>query len=226
MNPDGVVNSAGFHTGPVSPGSSASVFGRGFATTSANSFTVPLPTRLAGATVTVNGIEAPLFFVSPTQINCQLPVEIGTGPATIVVTRAGIASEPETFTVSLAAPGIFIDLSRPIVQNQDGSINTPFNPAPRGSVVIVWVSGIGPTEPPRSTNTAAPIAPLYVATSDVSASIGGIDAAVQFIGLAPGFIGLGQANLWVPAVADGEHPIVITVDGVESNAPPISVGGP
>ncbi len=226
INPDGVVNGAGFQPGPVSPGSIVAVFGQGFSTTTSDSTEVPLPTTLAGVKVTINGIEAPLFFVSPTQINFQLPVEVEPGEATIVVNLGDTPSEPQTFTVVPAAPGIFNDRTRAIVSNQDGTLNTPATPAMRGSVVVVWLSGIGPTLPPQNTNMAAPVAPLSRATSDFSATVGDMDAPVHFLGLAPGFIGLAQANITVPEVADGEHPVVITVNGVESNGPTLSVNGP
>ncbi|HHN73210.1 MAG TPA: hypothetical protein ENK13_03885, partial [Thermopetrobacter sp.] len=226
INPDGVVNGAGFHQGPVAPGSLVSVFGQGFGTATVSADEAPFPTTLAGVTVSANGIDVPLVFVSPTQINFQLPVEIQPGEAELVVKFGDAASEPHRFQVSRAAPGIFFNRTQALVTNQDGTLNGPLAPAPRGSVVVVWVTGIGPTDPPTTTNMPAPVSPLYRAVSEHSATIGGMDAPVQFLGLTPGFIGLGQANVTVPDVPDGDHPLVITIDGIQSNAPMISVGGP
>lgn len=225
INPGGLVNGAGFQPGPVSPGSIVAAFGQGFTTGSANSTDLPLPTTLAGATLAVNGVDTPLFFASPTQINFQLPVEVQPGEATAVVTLAGVASDPLTFTVVQAAPGVFNQGSRAVAQNEDGSMNSPANPAAPGEVVVLYLSGIGPTQPATQTNRAAPISPLYRATSEVSATIGGVDAPVQFLGLAPGFVGLGQANVVVPDVGAGEQALVITINGVASNPPTISVEG-
>ena len=98
-----VVNGASF-AGAPSPGSVATVFGAKLASTTAQATTVPLPVSLGGATVTVNGVIAPLWYVSPSQINFEMPAEVKPGSASIVVSAAGSSS----FTVPLVAPGIFV----------------------------------------------------------------------------------------------------------------------
>src|SRR5579871_5691120 len=80
-----VVNSASYVPGNAAPGSLATVFGSGLATTTATSVNFPLPTYLGNATVYVEGVAAPLLYVSPDQINFQIPWEAAGGTNTIVV---------------------------------------------------------------------------------------------------------------------------------------------
>jgi adhesin/invasin len=83
----------------------------------------------------------------------------------------------------------------------------------------VYLTGIGPVDNPVPTGAAAPLTSLSWATLPNSATIGGWTARVRFLGLAPGFVGLAQANLEVPpGLSPGQYPIVITVGGVPSNA--------
>jgi uncharacterized protein (TIGR03437 family) len=89
---------------------------------------------------------------------------------------------------------------RAIAVNQDGSLNAPGNAEARGRVITVYVTGIGAVTPAIVTGEAAPLNRLLTA-APVPAKIGGVDAPVLFLGLAPGFIGLGQANLQIPEAA-------------------------
>src|SRR5438876_5231575 len=91
ISPNGIVNGASLQP-PVAPGSVISILGTNLAASTAGSSSVPLPTTIVGTSVLVNGTPAPLFFVSPSQINAQLPYEIQPGPATLVVTVNGVSS--------------------------------------------------------------------------------------------------------------------------------------
>jgi hypothetical protein len=132
----GVVNAASF-TPRVAPGSLISVFGTDLATAKASAEAVPLPKSLAGTSVTIGGKEAPLVFVSPTQINAQVPYELNEGSsATVVVKVNGVNSPERTVQVVKAAPGIFqFGERRAVVQNANSSVNTAENPAEVGSYV-------------------------------------------------------------------------------------------
>src|SRR5580704_12732075 len=111
--PGGVVNGVTYAPGvPVAPGSIASVFGSDLAASLAQADSVPLSTNLANVSVTINGIPAPLFFVSPGQINVQvpwnvLPDGIDTGPATVVVTRGQLSSNMGSVQIGPLSPAIF-----------------------------------------------------------------------------------------------------------------------
>jgi uncharacterized protein (TIGR03437 family) len=216
-----VVNGASFAGGP-SPGSLGAVFGSNLANTTALATTVPLPYSLGGITVTVNGTAAPLWYVSSTQVNFQVPADAKPGPATVQV-----GSAPSfTVTIPQAAPGIFsYGSNRAIAVNLDNSLTDSSHPAAPGSVITVYLTGIGPLDNPVATDTQAPSKPLSNATLPASASIGGQNAPIGFLGLTPSGIALAQANLTVPALAAGDYPVTITIGGVTSNAPLISVGG-
>ena len=191
----------------------------------ANASVVPLPTTLGGATLTVNGRLAPLFYVSPTQINAQLPAETLPGTATAVVSTGGVSSAPITFTVAAVHPGIFIfGNSRAVVQNQDFSVNDAPRPAAAGSFITAYLTGIGPVDNPVPTGQVTPSSPLARPTLQAVATIGGQTAETLFLGLTPGLVGVAQANLRVPQLSPGHYPLVITIAGVASNGPLISVG--
>jgi uncharacterized protein (TIGR03437 family) len=221
----GIVNSASFSP-PAAPGALISIFGQSLAASKALAEAAPWPQSLGGTSVQVNGANIPLYFVSPQQINAQLPVETQPGSAAISVINAIGASEPAEFNVSAAAPGIFQSAdNRAVAINQDGTLNSPSNPESRGRVVAFYLTGQGPVSPVVPTGMAAPMDSLSTATLPHGASIGGAAAEVQFLGLAPGFIGLAQANVVIPSGAPtGDSvSVVLTVNGQASNAVVISV---
>jgi uncharacterized protein (TIGR03437 family) len=219
-----VVNSASFAAAALSPGAGITIMGTNLAATTAQFSSVP-PTSLGGTTVTVNGQNVPLFYVSPTQINGQLPFEIPAGPATVIVTVNNQPSPAATVSVASAAPGIFlIGTNRAAVTNADGTVNTSGNPAASGDAITIYFTGIGPLDHPVATGQPAPLAgPLSQATLPISVSIGGQPATLLFAGLTPGSISLAQANVTVPQLPAGDYPVVIQVGTVISNAPVISV---
>jgi uncharacterized protein (TIGR03437 family) len=225
----GVVNGASFSPSPVpvSPGSIISIFGVNLAPSTALASAVPLPTELAGASVRINGIPAPLFFVSSGQINAQLPFEVPTGTATAIVRHAAGESAAETFNVATAAVGIFQfpATNRAVVLNQDGTVNGPDNPEARGRIMVVFLTGQGPLSPPVPTGQAAPSSPLSFASLRATANIGRAAADVKFLGLTPGFVGLAQANIEVPATAATGNEVVmfVSVDGQAGNTATVSI---
>ena len=100
----------------------------------------------------------------------------------------------------------------------------PAAPADRGSVILAFLTGAGEVEPAIVSGAAAPSEPLSFAAADVSATIGGVEAKVLSLVMAPGFVGLAQANVEVPAeLPPGDHELVITVGGWVSNGAVISV---
>lgn len=220
ISPGGIVNAATSASAPVSPGSLVSLYGANLGSGVFNAATTPLATTLGGTTVTVNEVAVPLVYVSAGQINFQLPYEVLTGTASAAVTAGCGASTAATFQVVRAAPYIFLnaDASAAVVQNQDFSINGPNQPAKVGSVVTVYLTGIGPVSNAPATGAPASLTTLAPATLAYTATIGGFDSVAQFLGLTPGFVGLAQANLFVPNLSPGKYPIVIAIDGVASNA--------
>lgn len=224
------VTDAASYAPRVSPGSLATIFGSGLASSTLNASSIPLPRTLAGANVFVSqaqvSSEAPLVYASPTQINFQVPSRLVAGTAQVYVTVGGGQSLIFSFTVVSASPGFFQNSSNhAAAQNANHSANSSSNPATVGSVVSVYLTGQGPLDHPVTDGTAAVSSPLAHATGTVSATIGGVAATVQFLGLAPGFVGLAQANIQVPTLASGDYPMVLTVGGFVSASAVLSVSG-
>lgn len=227
--PVALVNAASYDR-TVAPGSLAALFGTAMATQTASASSLPLPTTLAGVTVKLNGINAPLFFVSPNQINLQVPSGIAAGTANIAVFNTGSASAIGTgnVTVAEAAPGIFtIDASgmrQAVALNEDFSRNADFGrlpgarPEATGKIVVIYATGIGNTNPLVADGQAAPGNPLALATGTTEIIIGGQPAQVQFSGLAPGFVGLWQINVTLPAnlPTNVNTPLLVTLKGRQS----------
>jgi uncharacterized protein (TIGR03437 family) len=220
----GVVNSASFAPRLV-PGSLFSIFGADLAAARQEATTVPLPTSLAGASVTVAGKAAPLVFVSATQINAQVPYDVPVGSETAVVVNVnGKASPSAQVRVVAAAPGVFqFGEKRAVVQNSDYTVNAADNGSAPDSWVIAYATGAGEVDNPVPTGSAAPMSPLSRHKGNVTVTIGGTMAEVAFAGLTPQYTGLTQVNFKVPRLAAGTYPLVISVNGEASNQAMITV---
>jgi uncharacterized protein (TIGR03437 family) len=223
------LNGASFSTTApgVTPGSIVTLFGERLAAATAQAAATPLPTTLGGASVSVAGRAAPLFYASPTQVNLQVPYETPAGQAQVVVTVGGVASAAVNPNIVAAAPGVFtFGANRAVVQNQDFSVNTADNPARVGSIITAYLTGGGGFDNAARLQTGVPTPadPLNrVSSLAFSATLGGQGVEVLFLGLTPGLIGVLQANLRVPNLAAGNYPLVVTIGGVASNAPLITV---
>ncbi len=226
ITPSGVVDAASY-AAAVAPGGLFSIFGANMASGTMTSSTLPLPFMLDDVTVTFNGISAALLYVSPTQINGQVPVGTAPGQAQIVVNRAGLGGGSTQANVSAAAPAIFQFASVignfALALNQDYSINSPDQPASPGDVMSFFLTGAGDVSPAVPTGVPAASNPLSYVVAPVTATIGFQSADVLFAGLAPGFVGLTQANIRVPVIPSGIQPVTIVVGGVPSNTPVIAI---
>lgn len=221
----GVANAADFTT-TIAPGSLASIFGSGLSTTTASPSSVPLPSSLAGVSVFVNGRPAPLTYVSPTQINFQVPLATPPGTGIVTVALSGQSSPPSNVTVAATAPAILqYRANRGVIVNPDGGVNGPDSPVAGGSVVVVYLTGIGATIPPVADGSPAGSAPLSVPPGSWTAQIGGANAPVRFIGLTPGYVGLAQANIEVPSLNSNDYALAIFVNGRASRTVRIAVSG-
>ena len=220
-----VVNSASFAPGvAVAPGSIISIFGQRLAEGEYSATVIPLPTKLGGTSVEINGLAAPLFYVSPGQINAQLPFEVQADPAVVVVRVGSTSSASLSFPIAATGPGIFLwGGNRGVVQNQDLELNTPIRAARPDEVVTAYLTGQGKLDWPVVTGTAAASDPLSRPTAKAWAFIGGRDAELTFLGLTPGLVGLLQANLRIPKVPTGEHTVSIHIGSATSNPALISV---
>jgi hypothetical protein len=131
----GALNGASLATTePLTPGSLVSIFGADFASSNAEAGSIPLPPTLGGVSVTISGVPAPLLFVSPSQINLQVPWEVSGSTADIAVTTAqGTALAPFNASVGPLSPGIFTTQSgkgQAVAINSDGSLAGPTGSIP------------------------------------------------------------------------------------------------
>jgi uncharacterized protein (TIGR03437 family) len=202
----GVVSAASFLGGHVAPGQIISIFGVSLGPAAGvlgelDPGTGRLRTTLSDASVLFNDVPGPLFFVRQDQVNVQVPYEVaGQASVRIVARYQGSASSPVTVPVGPTAPGIFAvsgGRGQAAMLNQDFSVNSAANPAERGSIVQIYLTGQGQTNPPAVTG-ALPAPPLPAPNAAVAVTIGGRPAQVQFAGLAPGLAGLLQVNAVVP----------------------------
>jgi uncharacterized protein (TIGR03437 family) len=216
----------------VSPGALATIFGAGLANSTAQASGFPLPLSLGGASVyasqSKNPIQAPLTYASPTQINFQVPSGLTPGIVNFSVALGGGNSLSFGVNVVSAGPAIFQDSSNHAIAQDAGAgyaMNSTSHPAAAGSVVVVYLTGQGQVDNSVPDGAAAPDSPLSNATGNPSATIGGVNAPVQFLGLTPRYAGLAQANIQVPNLATGDYPLVLTVGGYVSSSAVISVSG-
>jgi uncharacterized protein (TIGR03437 family) len=178
-----------------------------------------LPTASSGVSVTVNGIPAPLYYVSVSVVNIQIPYEVAQSQASVSVNYNGTPSAPQAVQITASAPRLY-----PGVFNADGSLNSADNPAPAETIVTLFATGHGLTNPPSITGKAAaepypqPVAPVRV-------SIGGQNAEVLFAGSAPETVGVLQINVRLPEGVTGNAAgVLLTIgDATSQNGVAVAV---
>jgi uncharacterized protein (TIGR03437 family) len=228
-------HAASYNQRPLAPGQLAYLYrlGADFSLTPGDGTQVsPWPTTLSDIQVSVNGIPAPLFHVNPTRIDFQVPQSAPTtGVATFVVTQVSTGAILAAANIQMAPtnPGFFTSNAQGTGQvaafNQDGTVNTPSNPIPRGQTISFCLTGAGqvPNPPPDGqppNGQVTPVAPVLLG----SAFTGGIVPAqyVTYSGLGCGFPGGWQINFQVPTVVPpGPNNVVALIyEDVPSNAGP------
>ena len=227
----GVVNAASNAAStPVAPGSYISIYG----TALANGLTVaaaPFPTTLGGTQVLLAGQSIPLYFTSDNQINALVPYGTNTNTSfQLVVTRGGAYSTPASVTFADGGPAVFLTSQGAgiaQVAKPDGTavLVDADHPATAGDALIIYCAGLGAVTPSVPAGSPAPLTSLVNTVNPVSVTIGGIPAQMLFAGLAPGFVGLYQVNVVVPAgvTPSSAVPLVITTAGQSSPGAPIAV---
>ena len=230
-----VVNGASFLPA-LAGGSWITAYVNVTAAANATATTVPLPTTLGGFRILVNGTPIPMYLVfalSPgTQLNAQLPYGLAAGTAQVVVEQNGVASAAFPITVQPSAPGIFVfGNNRAVAQNvaPDGSVsvNTADNGVPAGDYIIAYFTGQGALNNPVPTGGLASGSPLSIPTLPYSATLDGAPVSIAFLGMTPGQIALGQANIQIPReTKPGTYPLVIRIGDTSSNGPLLTVTAP
>ncbi len=199
---DRIVNAAD-GTQPVAPGGLISLYGSDLSPVSQSTRQSPLPTVLGESCLTVNGQPVPVMFVSPRQINAQLPFAVD-GNTQIVLRTPGGVSDAFNVTILPAAPSVFRNSTAgpetgvaTVVRGTNGYVVTPSNPVHRGDILSIYATGLGRTTPSVETGVPSPAEPLASALIPPVVTIGGVPVEVQFAGLTPGEIGVYQINVRV-----------------------------
>ena len=207
----GLANGASFKIS-YAPGMILSVFGSQLAPNVATASSVPLPVSMAGVAATVNGVAAPLYYVSPGQVNLQIPYDTAVNsPATLTINNNGQITTHQ-INLSSAAPGIFTD--------QNG-VAVPNGTASRGQIVTLFITGTGAVTPAVATG-AAPDAGLSTANlpkpqQNLTVTVGSMQATVEFAGIPAGLVGVTQVNYQVPASVNvGPQAVTVSIGGVPS----------
>jgi uncharacterized protein (TIGR03437 family) len=235
----GAVNGANFEPSrPLSPGVIASVFGSQMSDGTAQAPIVPLPKEMEGTKVLIDGIEAPLFFVSSAQVNFQVPYEVAPGERTLTVMRDGQVGNEISIQVQPLSAGIFrlgigeygaiINATKknfpfPASFQQQYGINA--SPALPGDVLEIYATGLGPLSRAVASGAGAPDGTpgndLAVALTDIKVLFSNQNPNVfgrtpQFVGLSPNFVGLFQVNVAVPlsSAPNPRTPIFLDVPAV------------
>jgi uncharacterized protein (TIGR03437 family) len=228
-----VAHAASYSQDAVAPGEMVAIFGSSLGPLTPAGLQLDdsgnVTFTLAGTQVLFDGIASPMVFAGDSQVNAIVPFGVSGDTTQVQVQYQGMASATFPMPVAPAVIGIFsADASgagQAVMLNQDGSLNSPTNPATPGSVVTLWATGVGQLSPPGVDGTvvAAGNPPLPVLT--VLAQIGGMAADVLYAGGSPGLVeGLIQVNLRVPAAAPAGDavPLVLTV-GKSTSQPNITL---
>jgi trimeric autotransporter adhesin len=223
-----VANAATFQDGPVAPGQIVTLGGPNTGPASPTGLALDdsgnVATSLAGTQVLFDGTPAPLVYASGTQISAVVPYDVG-GKATVAVqvVSNGILSSTFKQNVGLASPGLFTSNSSGqgagAILNSDSKVNSPSNPADKGSIVVLYATGEGLTDPAGITGKVTAVSALTPKPLlPVSVQIDGREADVLFSGEAPGFVsGVLQVNVRVPSGArSGDLPVVLGIGTIAS----------
>lgn len=234
INQGGTVNLA-TNVSPVAAGGLAAVFGVDLSSGQASYTTMPLPFLLGGSSFQIAGRTVPLLFVSPNQVNLQIPWELaGVQQTSIVATVGGQVSGLQTVSLAAFAPGIFtlnqqgtgqgavLIAPTAVLAGPQGSGSRPVG---KGEYISIFCTGLGAVSNQPATGSAAQADPLSRTTTTPTVTIGGRAALVTYSGLAPGFAGLYQVNVQVPMEAPlgGAVPVALTIGEIVSNTVTIAV---
>jgi uncharacterized protein (TIGR03437 family) len=239
--PPFVTTSAGsYRSARLAPASIVAAFGAGLANTTEAATTLPLPTTLAGTSVLVKDAgggeaRAPLFFVSPTQINYQLPAEAAPGAALITINRSDGTMLSGTSRLDRVVPALFSadasgqGLAAALVLRVKANGAQSFEPvvrfdAPTGRFVALPIDVSGASEQVFLVLFGTGLRNRS-ALAAVTGAVGGERAEVVFVGAQGDLVGLDQVNLRIPPqlAGRGEVGVVVTADGKTANVVRVAI---
>jgi uncharacterized protein (TIGR03437 family) len=228
----GIVNSASYIGGTVAPGELVSIFGSNFGVSSLqvnSAANNSIPYELGRTRVLFDNFPAAITAITPTQINVFVPYHLGNATSTNVVVQVDdVLSMPMPIAVAPTAPGLFTLHSsgsgQGAILNQDGSINSSTNPAPRGSIISLFGTGEGAMMPQLYDGALAISTPFSSPLNPVSVMIGGQPATVLYSGDAPTLpSGVFQINPTIPANTNPGPSSVLVKVGLSSTTQQVTV---
>jgi len=218
-----ITNAASFQSGSIAPGEMITIFGSNLGPAHLTPlYTVDatdISKSISGTRVLFDGVPAPMIYTSAGQLAAIVPYSVaGNSSVTAQVEYNLVKSDPIQVPVAATAPGIFSQSASGAgagaILNQDGSLNTPANPAAVGSIIVLFGTGEGQTSPPGVDGLIA-TAVFPKPSAAVTVTIGGLDAqVVEYAGAAPFEVaGVLQINVSVPAgVTPGDTvPVIVTI---------------
>jgi uncharacterized protein (TIGR03437 family) len=235
----GVVSASAFGGfSSVAPGSWVEIYGASLASTTRSWTTADFsssgttaPTSLSGTSVSIGGQPAFIDYISPTQVNVQVPSNIATGPQPLTITAATGTSTTYTINVNAVEPGLLAPSAFLIAGTQyvvalftdgvtyalpPGAIaGVTSQRAKPGDTIVLYGVGFGATTP--NIPAGQIVGQSNTVTASFQLSIGGQPATVEYSGLAPGFVGLYQFNIVVPSIpASDKVPVTFTLNNTSS----------
>ncbi|MDP8980047.1 MAG: hypothetical protein M3O35_05580 [Acidobacteriota bacterium] len=223
----------------LAPGSIASLYGTNLASATLSAGSIPLPQNLSGTAMTLAQIGVPLLFVSPGQINFQIPwVAITQSTQVPLVITQGQGATTINVTLTPYAPGLFTANSQGTGQasaliSNTTSLAAPAGafpgsrPAKKGEFVSLYCTGLGDVTNRPLAGDPAPSGPLASTTTLPTITLGGSVpvTVISFSGLAPGFAGLYQVDFQIPdtAASGSAITLVLTIGGIKSNQVTIAI---
>ena len=224
---DSIANSAANVTGLYAPNTFVTIYGQNLAYTtralSASDISGDmLPTVLGttGVRVLINNIPADIYYVSPTQVNLLIPTSLIPGPVMIQLVVDGLAGPAIPILLQSAAPSLFqLDATTVLAVHLNGSTITAASPAQAGEVVVLFASGLGPTNPAAIPNQIPHQAASVTPISSFSMLMNGAPVNPQqilYAGVVPTFAGLFQINVQLPANTPSNPQIQIGYAGIMS----------
>jgi uncharacterized protein (TIGR03437 family) len=202
-----IANAASNMAGPYAPDTFLSIYGQNLsyitkAMSSGDIVGQALPTVLGNVRVLLNNVPADIYYVSPGLVNILIPPSLKPGSLTLVLLNDSLAGPTVQITLGGTAPGLFqLDSVNVIATHGNGPLVTPASPAKPGEVVVLYATGLGVTSPPAVANQLPTgVATLVDTSFQVLLNGVAVDPrAIQYAGVTPGYAGLFQINLLLPA---------------------------
>ncbi len=240
INSGGINNAASLDPSQLSAAAGiGTLYGLNFSAGTLLTSTVPWPTNLGGLNLQINGVLAPLLYVTPQQIGFQFPAEVtGLSKVTAQVALNGVSSAVQTISLNPFSPGIFsmtqtgsgqgavLIAGTATLAAAPGSVpGQVCQPVAKSGFIAIFSTGLGPVENPPANGAAGGADPLSKTVTLPTLTVGGVDAEVLFSGLAPFLVGVYQVNAKIPVTAPSGNavPLTLRIAGAASNTVTIAI---